>query len=55
MDKDITKHYKELYHFALVALEKSLPGQHVSSPDKNVSPPSEDTGHHKKKKHHPNQ
>ncbi len=30
MDNDITKHYKELYHFALAALEKSLPGDDVS-------------------------
>jgi len=27
MDKEITEHYEQLYHFALAALEKSLPNQ----------------------------
>ncbi|MGD0383134.1 MAG: hypothetical protein ABSA77_06425 [Thermoguttaceae bacterium] len=36
MDKEITEHYKELYHFAMTALEKSPQDEHVSSPSENT-------------------
>jgi hypothetical protein len=57
MDRDITEHYKELYDFALAALEKSLPGETVvPAAAKHDPPPVEDAPHHKKKKkRHPNQ
>ncbi len=48
MDKEITEHYKELYHFALAALEKSPPDEHVS-------PSLEDTNNRKKKQRGENQ
>ena len=47
MDKDITKHYKELYHFALAALEKSLPGDPSDTKPQDGDQPS----HRKQKKH----
>jgi len=62
IDEEIKNHNKQLYHFALAALEKSPPDgsaassdEQVPATDKHVSPPSDGTGHHKKKKHHPNQ
>jgi hypothetical protein len=50
MEQENTKHYKELYRFALAALGESLPDAHVLAPDKHVLPPSQDAGHHKKKR-----
>ena len=50
MDKDITKHNKELYHFALAALEKSLPGDASDTKPQDGDQPS----HRKQKKHKKN-
>ena len=36
IDKEITEHYKELYHFAMTALEKSPQDEHISSPSENT-------------------
>ena len=49
MDKDITKHYKELYHFALAALEKSPPGN-----PSDTKPQDDQPSHRKQKKHKKN-
>ena len=50
MDKDITKHDKELYHFALAALEKSLPGDASDT----KSPDGDQPSHKKHKKNKKN-